>query len=258
MSTSHHPASVRWIGGCDKPLRGRLDGEPRPANDGVGDSMQARPVCTIVGMGPGVALAVARRFAAEGHTIAMIARDEARLAGHAEALQAAGYTARAFAADAGDAAALGAAFTAIHGELGPTAVLIYNAAVLKPGTPSTLAPTQLEMELRVNVVGALVSAQAVLPGMRQAGQGTIVFTGGGLALEPAARFASLAIGKAGVRSLALSLAQELAPAGIHVATVTICGFVRPGTRFDPDEIAAAYLRLHGQPREAWEREVTIR
>ncbi len=220
--------------------------------------MQSRPVCTIVGMGPGVALSVARRFAAAGHAIAMVARDAERLTRLTDELRASDHVAYGFPADAGDADALNATFEQIHAQLGPTSVLIYNAAVLRPGTPADLAPAQLEHDLRVNVVGALVSAQAVLPGMKAAGKGTILFTGGGLALDPNPRFASLAIGKAAIRSLTMTLASELGPLGIHVATVTICGLVRPDTHFAPDTIADTYLRLHAQPRENWQREIMYR
>lgn len=79
-------------------------------------------------------------------------------------------------------------------------------------------------------------------------------TGGGLASHPFADAVSLEIGKAGIRSLAFTLAQELKDSGIHVATVTICGTVQSGTHFDPDTIAQSYLALHKQPPEAFETE----
>jgi hypothetical protein len=59
-----------------------------------------------------------------------------------------------------------------------------------------------------------------------------------------ARVASLSIGKAGIRSLAFTLNEELAPQGVFVGTVTICGYVKPGTFFDPDRIAESYWQLH--------------
>lgn len=65
----------------------------------------------------------------------------------------------------------------------------------------------------------------------------------------------MAINKTGIRSLAFSLAQELAEMGIHVATVTICGTVQPETKFDPDAIAQFYLALHKQSSEAFETKV---
>jgi hypothetical protein len=42
---------------------------------------------------------------------------------------------------------------------------------------------------------------------------------------------------------------------VHVATVTIAGFVQPGTHFDPDRIAEAYWTLHTQEPGQWEREI---
>ena len=92
--------------------------------------------------------------------------------------------------------------------------------------------------------------------MRAAGRGTMVLTGGGLAHEPMAGATALSIGKAGLRSLTFCLAQELAPEGIHVATVTVCGRVEPGTHFDPDRIADEYWKLHTEPAAAWTTEVT--
>ena len=85
--------------------------------------------------------------------------------------------------------------------------------------------------------------------MREAGRGTILLTGGGLALDPTGWLpaASLAVGKAGLRSLAQTLHKELAPEGIHVATVTIAGQIQPGTAFDPDLIADRFWHLHAQP-----------
>ncbi|NJL35119.1 MAG: short-chain dehydrogenase, partial [Chloroflexaceae bacterium] len=89
-------------------------------------------------------------------------------------------------------------------------------------------------------------------------RGTILFTGGGLALDPYAQYASLAIGKAGLRSLTYTLGAELEPQGIHVATVTIAGTVQPGTFFAPDLIAEQYWNLHTQAPGTWQREIVYR
>jgi len=61
-----------------------------------------------------------------------------------------------------------------------------------------------------------------------------------------------------VRSLSLSLAAELRPDGVHVATVTIRGSIAAGTAFDPDLIAATYWQLHEESSaapETWRAEV---
>jgi short-subunit dehydrogenase len=90
--------------------------------------------------------------------------------------------------------------------------------------------------------------------MKKKKKGTILFTGGGLSIEPYVDFASLAIGKAGIRNLTYSLAQECEPLGIHVATVTICGMVEKGTKFDPDKISEKFLELHLQKSGKFETE----
>jgi short-subunit dehydrogenase len=115
------------------------------------------------------------------------------------------------------------------------------------------APTQVPVErlveeFRVNVAGALVAAQQIAPAMVKARKGTILFTGGGFAYEPAMKYASLSLGKAALRSLTYTLAQELGTHGVHVATVTVHGFIQTGTRFDPQRIAQAYVWLHRQPK----------
>ena len=66
------------------------------------------------------------------------------------------------------------------------------------------------------------------------------------------------MGKASLRSLCFSLAAELEPAGIHVATITVAGFVQPGTYIDPDLIAEKYCELYSQPVGGWEREIVYR
>lgn len=86
----------------------------------------------------------------------------------------------------------------------------------------------------------------------------MLFTGGGLALNPWPQAAALAVGKAGLRNLVYSLAAEMEPLGIHAATVTIVGMVQPGTEFDPERIADVFWQLHAEPRGKWQREIIFR
>lgn len=200
-------------------------------------------------------MGVARVFGKEGYSLALLARNPSKLEDNAKSLKALGYSVYSFAADAGDELSLVQALTKVQSELGDPEVLIYNAATFTFGKPSTLNFDALTSDFRVNVAGALVAVQQVLPAMKANRKGTILLTGGGLALNPFADVSSLAIGKAGIRSLAFSLAQELASSEIHVGTVTICGTVEPGTHFDPDAIAQSYLTLHKQPLTEFETEI---
>jgi NAD(P)-dependent dehydrogenase (short-subunit alcohol dehydrogenase family) len=61
----------------------------------------------------------------------------------------------------------------------------------------------------------------------EAQKGSVLFTGGGLALHPNADAGVLSVGKAAIRAAALVLAADLAPRGVSVHTITIAGLIRP-------------------------------
>lgn len=218
-------------------------------------SENRKKVCVVVGVGPGLGLAVADRFGREGYHLALMARQRNTLDDHTTSLRQKGYVAHPFPVDVTDLSSLVTAFQSVNSTLGIPDVLVYNAALLKSDRPRQLTASDALEAFRVNVVGALVSVQQVLPGMEQRGSGTVLFTGGGSALHPSPDYTSLGMGKAALRHLCFSLAQELAPAGIHIATVTIAGAIQPGTHFDPDKIAEQYWALHAQQPCHWQQEV---
>lgn len=221
--------------------------------------MATQGVCVVVGTGPGIGQAVAKRFAREGYALGLIARRKESLDGFVEGLTTMGATARGYTADAEQPMALTDALASVERELGPIDVLIYNAAVLKPGGPLEVGIEQLVREFRVNVGGALVCAQHVAATMRARHKGSILFTGGGLALAPWAQMSSLSIGKAGIRSLAATLHQDLKADGVRVATVTVDGIVKAGAgALDPAAIADTFWTLHQQPVDSGEAERVVR
>lgn len=207
------------------------------------------PSCFIIGAGPGIGAALAEAFANEGYDIALMSRGPRKLLDTcAELRKSTGRVINAYAADAGDEVALRQGIDAARHVFGDPEVLIYNAAVSNLETPTRIPMDRLIDEFRVNVAGALVATQELAPAMIKGKKGTILFTGGGFAYEPAMKYASLSLGKAALRSLAYTLAQELGAHGVHVATVTVHGFLQAGTRFDPHRIVQAYLWLHRQPK----------
>lgn len=210
-------------------------------------------VCLVAGVGPGMGLAIARRFAREGFALGLIARRADALREAARHLRADGTQVAVAVADLGDPGQAGAALAGLAGQLGAASVLVYNAAVWNQVPAMAITPAAFRRDLDLCVTGALACAQAVHPAMRAAGRGSMLFTGGGLALKPefGAGVASLTAGKCALRGLVYALAGELAPSGIHVATVTIAGTVAPGTAFDPDRIAERFWALHAEPPQAW-------
>ncbi len=201
----------------------------------------------LVGMGPGLSAALARRFAADGYKLGVIARSQERLASQAEALRAGGATVATAAADAGQRGALGQAMATLTPELGAANVLVYNAYAAQMGPPSSLAPAALSADLAVNAAGALEAAQAVLPAMLRRGSGSILFTGGGLAHYPDPHAASLSIGKAALRTLAQTLNAETQGSGVYAGTLTIAGYIGMTESLQPEPIAEQFHRIATAP-----------
>lgn len=213
-----------------------------------------QPICTIVGMASRVGLHVAKKFADEGFAVAMIGRTKFLLEKYQRKLAREGYVAHAFVAEGDSFTALEQAFQNIHDTLGKTDVLVYNESVIAQGRASEMSGDDILADLRINVAGALVSANSVIPHMKEQKRGTILFTGGEFAVEPDPDYASLAVGNAGTRNLCIALAKELEPDNIHVATVTIHGLAKVQTMFDPDGvkfepkvIAEKFYELYAQP-----------
>ena len=211
------------------------------------------PGAVIIGAGPGLGRAVALRFARERFPIALIARSQPTLDRTGDALVDSGVEVIALTADSADAPSLRAALDNAEQTLGPPDVVVYNAAVIRRDALGDLAVDAQLAAWAVNVVGALTAAVHVAPRMIGNGGGSILITGGMPTPDP--RYVSLSLGKAGVRALTTMLATAFGPAGLHVATVTVCGPIAPGTAFDPNEIAEHYWRLHTQPTDRWELEV---
>jgi short-subunit dehydrogenase len=211
----------------------------------------------ILGAGPGIGMAVARRFGQEGFRVAVVARAADPLAAFQTELDEAGIQALILAADLAEPEPLAEALTAIEAWGGAPEVLVYNASAGTPGPGADLDPRQLLRDLQVNAAAPLTAVRWALPAMRERGRGTLLFTGGGLALQPKPGMASACLGKAALRSLALSLGQELAPEGLHAGTVTVCGFVQTGTALEAQTVAQAFWALHRQPPSDWTWEMTV-
>ncbi|NYJ03324.1 NAD(P)-dependent dehydrogenase (short-subunit alcohol dehydrogenase family) [Nocardioides thalensis] len=211
------------------------------------------PGAVVVGAGPGIGRSVARRFAREGMSIALVSRTAATVEGVARAVRPLGVAVTPLVADCADESALRSALDTAVAELGVPDVVVYNAAIIQADTAGQLSTRAHLDAWSVNVLGALTAAAHVVPAMARRGSGSFIVTGG--MPEPKREYVSLSLGKAGVRTLVDLLHLEYGAAGVHVASVTVDGPVAPGTPFDPDVIAEHYWTLHRQPRAQWQAEV---
>ena len=226
-----------------------------------------QPVCLITGVGDGTGASCARRFAAGGYRVAMLARKEERL----RALEAELDGAKGFICDVSDLDALRATMNQASDDLGAPSVAIHNAVAGAFKTVLEADPIEFEHLFRVNATALMCLAQAVAPAMVAAGRGAIIVTGNTAAHRGRAAFSMFAPTKAAQRILAEAMARDLGPQGFHVAYVLIDAAIdTPRTRpviapDKPDEffckpsaIADEIFHVAHQDRSAWSFLVELR
>jgi len=223
------------------------------------------PVCAVVGIGPGNGEAIARRFAAEGYAVALMAR-RTELTGKL----AAELKGKAYACDVADAASVAAAFAAMRKDLGEADVCVFNAGSGVWGSIEDVSAEDFERSWRVNTMGLFLTSREVIPAMRRKGKGAIIVIGATASRRGVAGTAAFAPAKMAQRGLAESMARHLWPAGIHVALIIIDGVVDlPATRarmpdkpreafVSPSGVAAIAASLVAQAPSAWSFEVEAR
>ena len=226
----------------------------------------SKKACIITGVGPGTGSALARRFAAGGYQIALLARTESRLRELAAELPGA----RAYPCDVADEAQIVETLARIASELGPASVLIHNAVGGAFGDFQEIEPEVLQSNFAINTMALLHLARGVAPAMLEAGEGAILVTGNTSAYRGKAKFAGFAPSKAAQRVLAESLARSLGPRGIHVAYLAIDAVIdvpwaRQQFRDKPDDffakpsaIADVAFGLAHQDRSTWAFDVVVR
>ena len=224
-------------------------------------------VAFVTGVGEGTGAAIARRFAASGYRVAMLARNEERLAALEKELPGS----RSFAFDFADIDRLVAVCRQVTQEMGAPDVVVHNAVRATFEGFLEAAPEELERNFRVNTASLLYMAREFAPAMIERGAGALVVTGNTAALRGLPHTAVFAPTKAAQRILAESLARDLGPKGVHVAYVTIDAVIdTPWTRipFHPDKpdeffskpsaIADEVFHVAHQDRSTWAFDLVIR
>ncbi|KAJ9602462.1 hypothetical protein H2200_013005 [Cladophialophora chaetospira] len=245
-----------------------------------------KPVIALVGAGPGIGEAVARRFVAEGFFVALLARTEDKLQTMAQGIEAdhGKGSAKYYITDLRQESSVLASFEQIRADLGAVSVLVYNAGARRVNGRSILDTSSEEFEnfTKINLFGAFWATKCVLPDMLAAGKGTILFTGATGALRGNPGLSSFSPGKFGLRSLCQIITREYQAKGIHAAHIIVDTPVDgkligewsrrewqrrgEGDKLQdidmhlaaPADLAQIYWFLHTQPRSAWTHELDAR
>jgi NAD(P)-dependent dehydrogenase (short-subunit alcohol dehydrogenase family) len=239
-------------------------------------------VAVIVGGGPGISASCARQFAQNGMRVGIAARNPDK-----PVLQNLDRThgVRRYVCDASEPAAVAMLFQNIVRDLGAPTLVVHNIDGRVPGIfrkeITEAEPSMAFDTLRNSAFSAFLVGQQAARLMREnapnanGAKGTIIFTNASAALKGYPTSGAFAMACHAKSGLAQSMARELMPQGIHVATVPIDAAIgwtqedgtrahrRAGTTVDdnmadPDRIAEIYLQLHRQHRSTWAFEIVLR
>lgn len=226
----------------------------------------SKPVCVILGAGPGNGQSFAKKFSDEGYEVALCSRDKEKLNRISKDIK----NSHIFQYDATDAEGGKKVLRMIKERLGNINVLIYNAGAGQFANIEDATLQGFENAWEINTKGLFVAAKEVIPIMRESGSGNIVIIGATASLRGGANFLPFASAKAAQRSLSQSLARHLGKENIHVSYVVIDGVIglektkenmpdKPDNYFmNADDIAESVYFLTQQPKSAWTFEMDLR
>ncbi|WP_340102106.1 SDR family NAD(P)-dependent oxidoreductase [Salinibaculum salinum] len=208
----------------------------------------------VAGVGPGLGESLARKFATEGCQVALFARSEDYIEELADDLPEPG-EGLAVQTDLTDVDQIHEAFAEVRDVFGSVDVLVNHASAASWSGLLNTDVEEFERAWAVNGRGAFVCSQEAVDDMRETGSGTVIFTGATSSVRSLGGTIGFTAAKFAARGMAMDMAQEFGPEGVHVAHVVIDGQIDgPNARemapdradetfLDPEELAETYWHL---------------
>ncbi len=223
-------------------------------------SEHAQRVAIVTGGARGIGAAVAKRFAADGMAIGVIDLKESDCAATVDAISGAGGRAVAAGADVSDAAQVAGAVEAIAAALGPPAVLVNNAGVIRDNLLFKMSDADWDAVIGVHLRGAFLMSRATQKYMVEQKFGRIINLSSSSALGNRGQV-NYSAAKAGLQGFTKTLAIELGPFGVTanaiapgfiVTDMTAATAARVGVPFEDFQKGAAAqipVRRVGHPED---------
>ncbi|TMA60214.1 MAG: SDR family NAD(P)-dependent oxidoreductase [Deltaproteobacteria bacterium] len=239
--------------------------------------MSDKSKAIVVGVGPraGLGGALCERFAREGLHVFVAGRTPEKVEAVVMAIRNGGGRATGVVVDTTREQGVIALFDrAEKSAEGVLDLVVYNAGNAALGQVHDMEASFFEEVWRVGCLGGFLVGREAVRRMLPRGRGTVLFTGATASLRGKPNTTAFAAAKAGLRSLAQSMARAYGPQGIHVAHVIIDGgiagdkIVKGIPQFAQamgedglvslTGLADAYWYLYRQPRAAWTHELDLR
>ena len=207
------------------------------------------PVLLVLGAGPGLGLAVARRFAQEGYVAVLATRTAEEAAPLAATLVAEGHRAEGVGVDLTDPDDVARTVGGIGTEHGRIDVLHFNPSAWRATSVLELTVPELLQDVSLGAGALLPAVQAALPHLHEGAR--VLVTGSAAADTPSPAAPSLGVQKAAVRNLVTSLDATLAERRVRAVAVQVNGVLGKDGPFSPPPIAEAMWRAVARSDEAW-------
>ena len=207
----------------------------------------------IVGAGKGLGTAIGRKFGENDFRVVLMARNGESLKAFAGKFTAKGIEVYTKVADTADDLSFANALKEAVTEYGTPDVLAYNVGITGPdsGLKEGVTPAILRERYQVDVVGAYNAIRQIATDDFAAKNGTILVTGGGLALYPSTEYLPLSMDKAALRAMVQALHPVMKEKGIFLGTLTVCNAIMPGSTCAPEILAEKYWKQYTE-RQNWE------
>jgi len=226
---------------------------------------ETKKTALVVGVGPGLGAATARRLAADGFRVAIASRSPSKLQDLANEIDG-----LALEIDATVPASVEAGVAKVESSLGPIHTVVWNVGSGVFGDLEQVDLERLDRGFGTNTRALCVRPKNLVPKMAERGDGALIITGATASTRGKPFTTAFAAGKAAQRSLAQSMARQYGKHGVHVALIIVDGMVdlettrtrmpdMPDEAFvSPDGFADAVSFLIGQRRGAWTFELDVR
>jgi 3-oxoacyl-[acyl-carrier protein] reductase len=203
-------------------------------------NLQGR-IALVTGASQGIGRACALELARAGATVALAARNEAKLAAVAAEIEAAGGQAAAFALDVASEESIKAGAKAVLERFGKVEILVNNAGITRDGLTMMMKRADWDDVLGTNLTGAFLLTQALIRPMLKNRWGRIINISSVVGRTGQAGQVNYAASKAGLIGMTRSLAREVASRGITVNAVAPGYIETPMTAVLDEKLRAAML-----------------